>query len=287
MGNKQQADPKPAMDRSKPIQTETMDRLENWAEAPPRIKYRTLFDLEHMRHPANPKDHDIGALIVSIERFGFTLPILLSDPGGHIVAGHGRVQALGAMKRNGYPVPAGIRLAASGEWQAPTITQAFKSDADEKAYLIADNRLVELGGWNRADLIAALADLAAIPSGLNGTGYDADDLDAMIADEHRPVTLPPADAEGSHDSDHGAGSTSDPREDLEAGGACEGDLWKFGSDRAGWRYALCGSPGTMSYHDYDGYLFDSHAPAEIDDMMGRARAEGLETIRLCAEDDWA
>lgn len=51
----------------------------------------------------NPKDHDLGELMTSIERFGFVDAVVLDERSGRLVAGHGRVEALQAMKKDGKP----------------------------------------------------------------------------------------------------------------------------------------------------------------------------------------
>jgi hypothetical protein len=58
---------------------------------------------------------------------------------------------------------------------------AFNSDAEIEAYLVADNRLTILGGWNEPELASLLQDLAAQDTALlEATGYDADDLQALL-----------------------------------------------------------------------------------------------------------
>ena len=59
-------------------------------------------------------------------------------------------------------------------------------------YLVADNRTTELGGWDDEKLVQVLSDLAAGP-GLDGTGYDGDDLDQKIMDLASPFVDPPED----------------------------------------------------------------------------------------------
>lgn len=56
-----------------------------------------------------------------------------------------------------------------------------KNDAQAEAYLLASNRLVELGGWDEGELEKVLKDLAK-KDALEGSGYDGDDLDELIAD---------------------------------------------------------------------------------------------------------
>jgi hypothetical protein len=74
-----------------------------------------------------------------------------------------------------------------GDWLVPVVRGvAFNSDAEIEAYLVADNRLTILGGWNEPELAGLLQDLAAQDTALlEATGYDADDLQALL-DELTP-----------------------------------------------------------------------------------------------------
>ena len=55
-----------------------------------RIEYVALADLK--RHPRNPKDHDLGAISRSVNRFGFTAPVIIDERTGYLAAGHGRIE---------------------------------------------------------------------------------------------------------------------------------------------------------------------------------------------------
>src|SRR5579862_6454226 len=85
-------------------------------------------------HPKNPRIHtdkQVGQIAQSIETFGFNVPILVDDR-QNIVAGHGRLLAA-------------QRLGLS---TVPAIKLAHLSDAQYKAFLIADNRLTENSLWD-------------------------------------------------------------------------------------------------------------------------------------------
>ena len=136
----------------------------------------------------NVKDHDIGSIHESMNRFGFTSPLLLNETTGKLVAGHGRIEALKQKKQFKEPVPANIQVDdESGEWLVPVIRGvAFKNDDEAQAYLLADNRLVELGGWNTTALIEELEQLAE-NSSLQGTGFDDADIQSMYEDLQKEV----------------------------------------------------------------------------------------------------
>lgn len=145
-----------------------------------RVEYTRLSEVK----PAstNPKEHDIGAIVTSISKRGFVELPALDERTGRLVAGHGRIEALAAMKRDSVEVPNGLKKDADGEWLVPILHGwASKSDADAKAYLVASNRLVELGGWDTDALDALLVEIAKSDAdALSGTGYDGDDVDDIL-----------------------------------------------------------------------------------------------------------
>lgn len=130
----------------------------------------------------NPKDHDIGAIHESMNRFGFTSPLLMNEATGKLVAGHGRVEALTQKKQFNEDPPANINVDEDGEWLIPIIRGvSFKDENEAQAYLLADNRLVELGGWNTNVLLEELEKLAEATD-LSGTGFDQADIQQMYDD---------------------------------------------------------------------------------------------------------
>ena len=136
----------------------------------------------------NVKDHDIGSIHESMNRFGFTSPLLLNETTGKLVAGHGRIEALKQKKQFNEPAPVNIKVDdESGDWLVPVIRGvSFKSEEEAQAYLLADNRLVELGGWDTGALIEELEKIAEETS-LQGTGFDEADIQAMYEDLEKAV----------------------------------------------------------------------------------------------------
>jgi ParB-like chromosome segregation protein Spo0J len=88
-------------------------------------------------------DKQIAQIATSIRTFGFLNPVLIGDD-GIVIAGHGRVAAA---------IQLGLR-------EVPTIELAHLSGAERRAYVIADNRLAELAGWDRDILKIELQSLA-------------------------------------------------------------------------------------------------------------------------------
>ncbi len=105
----------------------------------------------------------------SMLRFGITNPVII-DAKGQLVAGHARAEAAKL---------ANIR-------QIPAIRLSHLSDAEIRAYMLADNRLAEGGGWDREILAAELGELEiALPKiglDLEITGFSAADVDSILQD---------------------------------------------------------------------------------------------------------
>jgi hypothetical protein len=135
-------------------------------------------------HPRNPKTHDIGAIISSLQRFGFVEQPTIDENTGYIVAGHGRGESLAQMMKAKMEAPSHIEIDSDGMWKLPvTRGISFRDEAHVNAYLIASNRLGQLGGWDD-NMLAELLQALALEDGdiLESTGYDGDDLDMLLRD---------------------------------------------------------------------------------------------------------
>lgn len=129
----------------------------------------------------NPKDHDLGAIHGSVARFGYVEPMVMDERTERLVAGHGRLETLRAMKADGQHPPEGVQLGPKGEWLVPVLRGwSSRTDAEAQAYLLASNRTTELGGWDENALADLLKELAQ-SGDLEGSGYDGDDVDALLA----------------------------------------------------------------------------------------------------------
>jgi len=151
------------------------------------IRYEDLDDI--ISADSNPKDHDLGVLYQSMKRFGFTNPIIMNESTGKLLAGHGRLQTLQMMKDNGDDAPKRIDVAKDIEddrietWYVPVLYGVSIDNVSEaQAYLIADNRLTELGGWKPMDLMDNLTEILEETGNLDGTGYDLDDVEDILSD---------------------------------------------------------------------------------------------------------
>lgn len=156
-------------------------------EAVASIVYMRLDELAGW--PRNPKLHDLKSLRASIERFGFVLPLVLDEKANKITAGHGRLEVLTTMMREKAPVPQRITLAADGTWMVPVLRGvAFTDEREAEAYLIADNNLTEIGGWDQQLLVSMLADVIQAPQGVIGTGWSPEDA-ALLTSFSAPKEL--------------------------------------------------------------------------------------------------
>lgn len=126
--------------------------------------------------PRNPKAHNIGDIHQSYDRFGFVHRIVCNEVTGHIVAGHGRVEALRQRKVLNLGLPEGV-VEKPDDWYVPTDWVNIP-EKEEEALAIALNKIGE-GEWKEDETAQILADLAAQDK-LEGTGFDGDDVDQML-----------------------------------------------------------------------------------------------------------
>jgi hypothetical protein len=163
---------------------------------PSEIEYVPLLLLLKHVNERNPKDHDIGDIMASIVRHGFVGYVTFDPSVPMMVAGHGRLKALEAMMLDGYDAPKRIIESDQG-WLVPTYKKVFESDHERNAYTIGDNQLTIKGGWLIDGLTDMLEELAKKDPvhGLDGTGYDREDLDTLLADKNYQPPAPPPPAE--------------------------------------------------------------------------------------------
>jgi DNA modification methylase len=130
-----------------------------------QIQIRKVADLK-ARH-RNPRTHSkrqIQQIADSIRRFGFVSPILI-DSNDSIIAGHGRA--------------AGAKLA--GFSRVPTLRVSHLSEAEIRAYVIADNKLAENAGWDRGLLALELQELSIeLDFNLTDLGFQTPEIDLLL-----------------------------------------------------------------------------------------------------------
>ena len=102
----------------------------------------------------------VKKIVRSIEEFGFINPVLIDSDFG-IIAGHGRVMAAQQM----------------GMTEVPCLFVEDLTEAQKKAYIIADNKLTEDGGWDEEILKIELAELEAMDFDVSLTGFNLEDFE--------------------------------------------------------------------------------------------------------------
>ena len=130
--------------------------------------------------PQNARTHStkqVQQLARSIERFGFNNPILV-DATDRVIAGHGRVAAAKILELE----------------RVPTVRLDHLSPEQRRAYIIADNRLAELAGWDEDLLAIELIDLSVLNLDFEITdiGFEIAEIDLMIH-RHQQSSAPPED----------------------------------------------------------------------------------------------
>jgi DNA modification methylase len=168
-----------------------------------QVVSRQINDLRpYANNARNHGKKQIAKLAASIRQFGFTNPILV-DADGRVLAGHGRLTAAREV----------------GMTEVPTICLDHLSDAEKRAYLLADNRLAELAGWDRELLVEELTELSKIDLGfdIDLTGFETGEIDLMIDGAAAPAKTDRADQVVTVDDGPAVSRV--------------GDLWLLGSHR--------------------------------------------------------
>lgn len=125
---------------------------------------RRIADLKP--YPGNARTHSrkqVKQIAASIQRFGFANPVLISDD-GEIIAGHGRVEAAKLL----------------GWSSVPTIALSHLSDAERRAYVLADNKLALNAGWDREILAIELQALVDLEFDIELTGFSLAEVDFVL-----------------------------------------------------------------------------------------------------------
>ena len=165
-----------------------------------RVERRAVASLEpYARNARTHSEGQVAQLAESIREWGWTTPVLV-DEGGQIIAGHGRVLAAQRL----------------GLAEVPVMVAARWSEAQKRAYVIADNKLAENAGWDENLLRLELGELQGLGFDPAMIGFDADALKALFA---------PQGTEGLTDPD--ADAPEPPAEPVTQ----PGDLWALGLHR--------------------------------------------------------
>jgi ParB-like chromosome segregation protein Spo0J len=145
--------------------------------------YKTVSVASLVPYARNSRTHSaqqVDKIAASIREFGFLNPIIIDGESG-IVAGHGRV--LAAQK---------LGLA-----ELPCIEAAHLTEAQRRAYVIADNRLALDAGWDNELLKVELQDLDAAGFDLALTGFELGEIEALNMEADAAVLPGEGENEGS------------------------------------------------------------------------------------------
>lgn len=130
----------------------------------PEIVERAIAELKpYSRNSRVHSRKQIKQIAASVERFGFTNPVLVSDQ-SEIVAGHGRVEAAKLL----------------GRTTVPTIVLSHLTAEERRAYVLADNKLALNAGWDREILAIELQALVDLDFGVEITGFSLAEIDLVI-----------------------------------------------------------------------------------------------------------
>lgn len=164
-----------------------------------QVKYRSVEDLiPYARNSRTHSDAQVAQIAASIKEFGFTNPVLVDGDNG-VIAGHGRIMAARKL----------------GLKDVPTIELAHLTEAQRRAYVIADNKLAENAGWDMDLLKIEVADLDAMDFDLTLLGFDTDLLAGLLVN---------ATGTGNTDPDQVPDVPVQPVSAL-------GDVWVLGNHR--------------------------------------------------------
>ena len=144
----------------------------------------------------NAKIHgpdQIEQLRRSLRQFGFVSPVLI-DEDRNLIAGHGRVEA----------------ARAEGMTEVPYVTVSDLTEAQRRAYIIADNRLTEAGVWDAGRLKLELQELQALKFDTGLTGFTMAEVETIHVSAHERAKPEPesghfwGDAEGERSEEYDA-----------------------------------------------------------------------------------
>src|SRR5580692_5528822 len=129
------------------------------------------------KNPRTHSDAQVDQIAASIDEFGFNNPILVDTKAG-IIAGHGRLLAARKL----------------GLKEVPVIVLDHLTEAQKRAYIIADNQLALNAGWDENLLRQELVALQNEDFNLDLMGFDDEDLARLLADQEAAQGLTDEDA---------------------------------------------------------------------------------------------
>src|SRR5439155_5636725 len=129
--------------------------------------------IPHAGNARTRSPEQVEQIAASIREWGWTMPILIDEKDG-ILAGHGRVLAA---RRLGVP-------------EVPVVVALGWSEAQKRAYILADNKLSENAGWDRELLKVEIGALGSLGFDLGLMGFSGPELAAIAAWGNKGLTDP-------------------------------------------------------------------------------------------------
>lgn len=137
------------------------------------IIYKKVQDLiPYVNNSRTHSEEQINQICASINEFGFTNPLLI-DEKDSIIAGHGRLMASKKL----------------GMEEVPCIVLEGLTEAQKKAYIIADNKMALNAGWDEELLKIELENLKELNFNLDLTGFNVDELDDILGKNEEEVEI--------------------------------------------------------------------------------------------------
>jgi ParB-like chromosome segregation protein Spo0J len=138
--------------------------------------YKTVSVASLVPYARNSRTHSpqqVDKIAASIREFGFLNPIIVDAENG-IIAGHGRVMAAQKL----------------GLADLPVIEASHLTEAQRRAYVIADNRLALDAGWDNEMLRIEIAELRSMDFDISLTGFEIEEIDAIQFDDDAEADMP-------------------------------------------------------------------------------------------------
>lgn len=158
---------------------------------------------ELVPYARNAKIHSadqIAKIRASLREYGFVAPVLI-DREKNVIAGHGRIEA----------------ARAEGMEEIPCVLAEGLSDAQRRAYIIAGNRLTEIGAWDMAQLRIEMDELQGMSFDVQATGFEMGEIPGLtVEDDER--------GKDAEEDDFDA-------EPHDGAKVQRGELWKLGRHR--------------------------------------------------------
>ena len=210
------------------------------------IVYKKVNDLiPYINNSRTHSEEQVNQIVASINEFGFTNPLLI-DEKDNIIAGHGRLLASKKL----------------GMEEVPCIVLSGLTEAQKKAYIIADNKMALNAGWNEELLKIELENLKELDFDLELTGFDVDELDDILGkNEEDPEVI---------EDDFEVELPEEPKAKL-------GDIYQLGSHRL-----MCGD--STSIDDVEKLMNGTKADMVFTDPPYNIAYSGIKDKRTIEND---